>query len=334
MQQRDKRVMKSAWILAWILAAGSGACVEAAADKTVGSSGGSGGNGGSTTSAGGAAGMSTGGAGGGIRTLSLGEGGATVSKDAGNSADAQSNDNCAESAKVVYLVTEQSYLYAFDPRESGLAAYRRIGMLSCETASTPQSMSVDRLGKAYVFYSSGHLYYVNTSTAECTPTGYQHPVSPTKSFNQLGMGFTAETPDSDRQVLFIQSPDFGLATVDLQSLAVNKLNVLPSVVAELTGGPDAVLFGFQADTAELSQVDRTTYQTRSIHKFSLTGVGAFAFSRYAGVFYIFTAPSMSAMTTTTMYDPQTNTESVRDRDIGVTVVGAGQSICVPPPFIP
>lgn len=320
-----------------MLACGGSACVDPASNKTVGTSGGNGGgggSGGSTTSAGGTAGTSTGGTGGGLRTLSLGEGGAGATRDAGATDDAQSNDNCAESAKVVYLVTEQNYLYAFDPRQAGLTAYRRIGLLSCETASTPQSMSVDRLGKAYVFYSSGHLYYVNTTTAECTPTGYQHPVSPTKSFNQLGMGFTAEKPDSDSQVLYILSPDFGLATVDLQSLAVNKLNVMSTITAELTGGPDAVLFAFQARTAELSQVDRTTHQTQLVHKFNQSSAGAFAFSRYAGVFYIFTAPSVGTMTTTTMYDPQTNTESVRDRDIGVTVVGAGQSTCVPPPFIP
>jgi len=267
-------------------------------------------------------------------TILLGQGGSVGGKDGGSAADSQSDDNCADSAKVVYLVTSQNYLYSFDPRLSGLSAYRRIGVLSCETASTPQSMSVDRTGKAYVFYSSGHLYYVNTATAECTPTGYQHPVSPTKTFYQLGMGFTADAPDSDREVLYIHSPDFGLATIDLQTLVVNKLNVLPSVTAELTGGPDAVLFDFQSNTSELSQIDRSSYQTRSVHKFNLTGVSAFAFSRYAGVFYVFTASSLGGMTTTTRYDPQTNTESVRDPDVGVTVVGAGQSTCVPPPFIP
>jgi len=328
------RFDRMTWIAAWLLALCSSAC-EPADSGTVSGMGGArggatsvGGDGGSS-SGGGAGGTASGGAGGGV-TIWLGQGG-TVG---GTGGGGQSPDNCADSAKVVYLVTSQNYLYSFDPGLSGLSAYRRIGALSCETASTPQSMSVDRTGKAYVFYSSGHLYYVNTTTAECTPTGYQHPVSPTKTFYQLGMGFTAETPDSDKQVLYIHSPDFGLATIDLQTLAVNKLNVLPSITAELTGGPDAVLFDFQSSTAELSQIDRSTYQTRSLHKFNLSGVTAFAFSRYAGVFYVFTASSFGGMTTTTKYDPQTNTESVRDADIGVTVVGAGQSTCVPPPFIP
>jgi hypothetical protein len=128
-------------------------------------------------------------------------------------------DDCADSAKVIYLVTQENYLYSFDPRIDGTSAYNRIGTLSCETASTPQSMSVDRTGKAYVFYSSGHLYFVSTTTAQCTPTTYQHPVSPAKSSYQLGMGFTAKAPSSNEQVLYINSPDFGLATVDLQTLA-------------------------------------------------------------------------------------------------------------------
>jgi hypothetical protein len=194
-------------------------------------------------------------------------------------------------------------------------------------------MSVDRSGKAYVLYSSGHLYYVSTTTAQCTPTSYQHPVSPAKSFNQLGMAFTAKTPSSNEQVLYINSPDFGLATVDLQTLAPTKLNVLQSTLAELTGGPDALLFIYVSSTAELLQVGRSTYQTQLLHKFNQNGVTSFAFARYAGVFYVFTAGGSSSRTVTTMFDPQTNTESVRDPDIGVIVVGAGQSTCVPPPTI-
>jgi len=77
-------------------------------------------------------------------TISLGQGGA-----GGNKGTDSVPDDCADSAKVVYLVTQENYLYSFDPRVDGTSAYQRIGVLSCETASTPQSMSVDRAGKAY-----------------------------------------------------------------------------------------------------------------------------------------------------------------------------------------
>jgi len=297
----------------------------------VGNSGGSPGGsavGGSAGTAGSGGGASPSGGTGGL-TISLGLGGA-----GGNKGTETVPDDCAESAKVIYLVTQENYLYSFDPRTDGLSAYNRIGTLSCETASTPQSMSVDRAGKAYVFYSSGHLYYVSTTTAQCTSTSYQHPVLPAQSFNQLGMGFTAKTPSSNEQVLYINSPDFGLATVDLQTLAPTLLNVLQPTVAELTGGPDALLFMYASSTAELSQIDRNTYQTQLIHKFNQKDITAFAFARYAGVFYVFTAGGSLSRTVTTMFDPQTNTESLRDPDIGVIVVGAGQSTCVPPPIIP
>jgi hypothetical protein len=316
------------WLGGLICAAASlAACSSGTVGQPLGGTGGAraGGSGGA------GAGTSGGGAGGGGVTINLGRGGTTGTLDAGG--DTSRIDDCTAAAKLVYLVTQQNNLYSFDPSIDGLSAYKRIGTLTCETASTPQSMSVDRLGRAYVFYSSGHLYYVSTTTAQCTPTSYVHPVEPTKSFNQLGMGFTAATPESNDQVLYIHSPDFGLATVDLPTLAVSKLNVLPALTMELTGGPDAVLFGFASSTAELSQIDRTTYQTRAVHKLNLKNVAAFAFARYAGVFYVFTAPT-NGMTTTTRYDAQSNTESIRDPDIGFTVVGAGQSICVPPPVIP
>jgi hypothetical protein len=310
-------------MLAWVFS-----CTPSNGDQVVGNPGGSaaGGRGGAAGSGGGGSSPS-GGTGGFTINLGLGGSGGNTGADA-------VPDDCADSAKVIYLVTQENYLYAFDPRINGTSAYNRIGTLSCETESTPQSMSVDRTGKAYVFYSSGHLYFVSTTTAQCTPTNYQHPVSPAKSSYQLGMGFTAKAPSSTEQVLYINSPDFGLATVDLQTLAPTKLNVLQSTLAELTGGPDARLFMYASSTTALSEIDRSTYQIQVLHTFNQKNVTAFAFARYAGVFYVFTAGGSSLRTVTTMFDPQTNTESVRDPDIGMIVVGAGQSTCVPPPIIP
>ena len=300
-------------------------CTPSSGDQVVGNSGGS--SGGSAAGGSGGGGSAASGGIGGL-TVSLGQGGG-----GGNTGADAVSDDCADSAKVIYLVTQENYLYSFDPRVDGTSAYNRIGMLSCETASTPQSMSVDRAGKAYVFYSSGHLYFVSTTTAQCTPTTYQHPVTPAKSSYQLGMGFTAKAPDSNEQVFYINSPDFGLAIVDLQTLTSIKLNVLQSTLAELTGGPDARLFIYESATTALSELDRNTYQRQLLHTFNQQNVTSFAFARYAGVFYVFTAGGASPRTVTTMFDPQTNTEAVRDPDIGVTVVGAGQSTCVPPPII-
>lgn len=278
--------------------------------------------------AGGGAGTGVGGGGGGFIELGGAGGGGIIDGSVENP-----TDDCAESAKKIYLVTEENYLYSFNPDTPGMAAYKKIGMLKCNSSSTPQSMSVDRAGKAYVFYSSGDLYLVDTSNASCTPTNYSHPAPSALSY-QLGMGFTADAPSSSGQILYIQSPDFGLATIDTGSFAVSKKGVFKGVAAELTGGPDAKLFRFEASTTQLVEVEQGSWKLSTIHKFNLSDVYAWAFSRYAGKFYVYTASSgawSDEPSRTTVYDPDTDTESTRDADLGMTVVGAGQSTCVPPP---
>ena len=235
--------------------------------------------------------------------------------------------DCSEEAKRIYLVSVEHGLYSFDPNVPGLGAYNLVGTLSCPSASDPQSMAVDRGGTAWVFYSDGQLFQVSTLDASCAPTSYQHPVQ--QPFNQLGMGFTATVPDSTDEVLYVISPNFGLSTIDIGTMAVSQTNTLV-MAAELTGGIDAKLFMFAADTAGLSEIDLTSLSQAPIHTFSeLSGTTAWAFARYAGLFYMFTSPGTP--TTTTIYDPTTDSSMVRDASIGFTVVGAGQSTCVPPP---
>jgi len=240
-----------------------------------------------------------------------------------------SGPDCVAEAELVYLVSYERQLYSFDPNIPGTAAYTLIGTLGCSSAGFPQSMSVDKSGVAWVFYDTGELFRVSTLDASCTPTTYVHPVQ--NGFNQLGMGFTATSPGAFDDVLYVVSPDFGLATISFPSLAVTQLGGLIGA-AELTGGPDALLFHFAAASATLSQVDPGSVSTSFMHTFNgLQGTQAWAFSRYAGKFYMFTSEGIGFGSRCTVYDPVTDSESVRDTDVGFTVVGAGQSICVPPP---
>ena len=282
-------------------------------------------NAGSTTDAfGGSGGGASNGNGNGNGNGSSGAGFMSGSSGSGNN-----DDDCAAAAKLIYLVSVDNQLYSFDPTIDGVAAYKLVGTLSCPSVGSPQSMSVDRDANAYVFYDSGEMFSVSTANAACMPTPYVHPVQ--NGFNQLGMGFTATTADSKEQTLYIISPDFGLATVALPSYAVTETGALVGA-AELTGGPDAKLFVFDASNASLSEINRTALSKQSMHTFQgLQGTGAWAFSRYAGNFYMFTSPGAGIPTTTTKYDPEMDVESVRDASIGFTVVGAGQSTCVPPP---
>ena len=250
--------------------------------------------------------------------------------NSGGSGGGSTLDDCLENAKLVYVLSADFELYSFDPNIPGTAAYKLVGPLSCPSElGGPQSMAVDRDGTAFVFYDSGELFRVSTLDASCTATPYVHPAQ--GGFNQLGMGFTATAPDSKEQQLYIVSPAFGLATVDTSSYAVTQTGALVEI-AELTGGPDARLFRFAANSAQLDEIGIGSWVASPIHTFNeLLGTAAFAFSRYAGNFYLFTSPGAGIPSTTTEYDPLTNTSLTRDANVGFTIVGAGQSTCVPPP---
>ncbi len=238
-------------------------------------------------------------------------------------------DDCLAQAKLIYVVSVDYELYSFDPTVPGSSAYKLVGPLSCPSPGAPQSMAVSRDATAYVFYDTGELFRVSTSDASCQATAYVHPNA--QVFNQLGMGFTAASPDSEAETLYIVSPQFGLATVALPSFQVSQTGALVGA-AELTGGPDAKLFHFAAGNAALGEVALPGYGLSPIHTFTeLSGTQAWAFSRYAGKFYMFTSPGAGIPSTTTEYDPVTDTSTVRDPSVGFTIVGAGQSTCVPPP---
>ncbi|NUP14190.1 MAG: hypothetical protein HOW73_49785 [Polyangiaceae bacterium] len=232
-----------------------------------------------------------------------------------------------EARKLVYLVSKDEQLYSFDPRKPGRAAYKLVGKLQCKTYATPQSMAVDRSGWAWVFYDSRELFKVNVRDASCMPAmPYTHP----SGNPQLGMGFTAVSPGSSQEQLYVLSPAFGLATISTQSLNVSRTGKLTGG-AELTGGGDGRLFHYAAWQRQLSEIDLGDFSLKPVHTFkSLQNVNAWAFARYAGRFYVFTSNGFGP-SKTTEFDPKTQIESVRDEDIGIIVVGAGQSTLAPPP---
>src|SRR4051812_34187853 len=67
--------------------------------------------------------------------------------DAGSSADADHADDCAESAKLVYVTGYGSKLWSFDP--SG-PTFKEVGTFSCLGGQLPTHMTVDRKGTAWV----------------------------------------------------------------------------------------------------------------------------------------------------------------------------------------
>jgi len=230
-----------------------------------------------------------------------------------------------QNGALVYLVSDDDYLFSFDPRVPGKPAYTSIGKLDCKAHGIPQSMAVDRHGIAWVFYGSGEMFRVSVSDASCTPTPYKHP----SGMTQLGMGFTSASPGSGDDVLFTMSPVLGLSTVGFPSLEVSQTPG-PKLSAELTGGGDGKLFAFTAGNGQISEIDRRSFETEPVYTIKgMWNVRAWAFSRYAGRFYVFTSRGFEHSKCTEI-DPERNTEKVRDADVGFVVVGAGQSTLVPP----
>jgi len=309
--------MRIGFLASWVATAAMAGCSANSSDSNVFDKG-TGGNAGS---------------GGMINTGGAPGSGGTILNPGGSGGSGGGGDDCSENAKKIFVVSEEDGLYTFDPTILGLGAYHLLGTLHCNPSSSPQTMGVDRSGNAWVFYSAGQLYRVSTTGGvTCTPTSYQHPGS--GGPYTLGMGFTAAAPDSHDQVFYMLSATFGLASIDINNnFAVSMTNKLVGISGELTGGPDGKLFTYEAGNGRLSEIlIGSGYAMQPITTLTqIAGASAWAFSRYAGVFYIFTGDALFSGSQCSMFDPSTNTFQVRDGDVGFTVVGAGQSTCVPPP---
>lgn len=287
------------------------------------------------------AGSGSGGTSGGSNSGS-GGGGSNGGVTSPGSSDTPATSGCTEAAKLVYLVSKQKELWAYNPATSGTAAYRKVGALRCATTSAPQTMGVDRTGSAWIFYSDGSLHKVDVTTGACTSTGFTYPdVIPFEGLN-LGSGFTALGGDPTRETFFLLRSAEGLSTFDARANRLTETGKLVGSIGELSGGPDGRLFAFNPmGTPKISEVNTTTFALTPVKTFAssfFSGVRSFALARYAGSFHMFTASlAVDGIATgpskTTVYDPTTDTITTRDANIGFTVVGAGQSVCVPPPAI-
>src|SRR3954471_21466912 len=112
--------------------------------------------------------------------------------DGGNHGSNGSGSNggggCSDASKLIYVVDINNQLSQYDPTTK---AFHDLGALTCEASATPFSMGVDRHANAYVLYSDGKLFQVNTQASglPCTPTNWHS----TSSLMLFGMGFSTTT---------------------------------------------------------------------------------------------------------------------------------------------
>jgi hypothetical protein len=258
------------------------------------------------------------------------------SVDAGKPA-AVASDDCSSAATLVYVVDEDGKLSSFHP---DTLEFDDIGTLTCDAASTPFSMSVDRDGMAWVGYNSGQVYGASTTDASCKPVARAPGAG---GFSIFGMGFVALDGDPERDQLFIAgnraldlSFDFqtALGAIDPSSLNTTRIGSLDGAIPELTGTGDGKLWAFYAqDTPpRLNRIDPATGGTLETH--SLTSIGgggstAWAIAFWGGDFWLFMRTTGTPFTKVYRVDGKTFEQRVVIADTGRGIVGAGVSTCAP-----
>jgi hypothetical protein len=244
---------------------------------------------------------------------------------------------CDDSTKQVFLLSRQNNIYRFDP---GKLEVKLIGPLQCPAyGAFPTSMAVDRLGFAWVVYSDGTLWKVDTKNASCSTTSY---VPDQESFHRFGMGFSTDQVNGTDETLFVADHDGqGLAKIDLKTMKLTKIGpfdgALAGRTAELTGTGDGRLFGFfTTSPAQVGEIAKGSGQIVSPKPMTNVDTGTdWAFSFWGGDFYMYTAndqgglPQNQKGSSVTRYRPSDGSITVVLKAVGFNIVGAGVSTCAP-----
>lgn len=256
---------------------------------------------------------------------------------AGSRSSTSSAEGCADAGStLIYVVTEQSSLYSFDPSQN---VFARVGTLRCaaQAAAEPFSMAVSRNGTAYIVYDDGELFLASTANAACeSPTvKLQTPGGFPATF---GMAFVSNTPNPG-DTLYVAGDNVNdpqenlLASIDTTTFRITPLGPAP-LQAELTGTSAGQLFAFfstpnDASTTQIAALDKTTGAVGAPEWTLPLALGSgWAFAAWGGAFYTFTGTGTT--TVVRRFDPATQTTIVAG-SLGELVVGAGVSTCAPGP---
>ncbi len=268
------------------------------------------------------------------------------------------DDGCGAGAELIYVVDDSNHLFSFDPEKLPPdQPFTQVGTLNCSAgtpldgslgAATPFSMSVDRSARAWVLYSSGEIFWVDTQNAtSCQNSGF---VKQQNNFDLFGMGFVSDSPGSNDETLFVAGGSVTatgagkLGTIDADSLVLSPIQDLPTAEynPELTGTGDAELYGYWPSASgadkvtHISKSDASNLQTWALAAACtdlLCQVRAWAFAFWGGKFYIFitTNDGFTDTAKVVLLDPSNGNNSVISGldNTGHIIVGAGVSTCAP-----
>ncbi len=254
--------------------------------------------------------------------------------DSAAAPDVVKNDCPDAAATVVYTVTEDNELLAFDP---AAATFRMVGVLACPApaGTSPFSMAVDRKGAAWVLFNDGNLYRTSAATALCSKTTF---VPNQANFGTFGMGF-ATNDIGPTEALYVAGDGqgtsaTGLGSIDTTTYALTAIRDFSPPIdrAELTGTGDGRLFAFYTKAGGVGswvgQLDKKTAKIVAENPLPTVEQGrGWAFAFWGGDFYLFTSPD-GAGSRVTRFRPSNN--SVVDlAGYPSIIVGAGVSTCAP-----
>jgi hypothetical protein len=255
----------------------------------------------------------------------------------GPGSDPGNGDGCSDDAKLVYTVDQNNTLSKFDPVAK---QFTDIGPLNCPATgfgATPFSMGIDRSAAAWVLYSDGELFHVDTTSLACTKTSWSSP----NGLMQFGMGFSTDTVGGSTDTLFIAggsgptNPTSALNSLDTTSMAPHSLGTIQGW-PELTGNGNAELWGWFPDTdgtqtPRVEQLDKTNvHPIKTFQLPALSGMAAaWAFAFFGGDYFVFLMRATDFATTVYQVDGMTGAvKSMTDTQTR-TIVGAGVSTCAP-----
>jgi len=225
---------------------------------------------------------------------------------------------CAETTKQIYVLATDKALYRFYPDK---VQFVRVGQVACPTSAGTFSMAIDRHGTAWVEYTDGRVFAVDTADATCKTT----PFMPGQTgFETFGMGYSLNGDSADGETLYVAGA--GLAALDTKTFELSYKGSLTYGRTELTG-QDKKLFAFSVESGVIAGLDKDTGATQVVYRTSAVNEqAAFAFAQWGGDFWVFTGNDHSIVT---QYSPADDTSTVVMQDTGMLIVGAGSSTCAP-----
>lgn len=250
------------------------------------------------------------------------------------------SDGCSDDAKLIYVVDEGYQLSQFDPKTQ---SFKDLGTLSCPAGSaTPFSMAIARDASAWVLYSNGDLYHVDTKDPHlaCTKSAWTRGAQGETKF---GMGFSTDQAGGTADTLFISggsSPDSSskstLAKVDMGTLQPTKLGTVTGW-PELTGTGNAELWGFSpkdtysgtdARIMRISKANGTEMGTFALSDLNGTA-NDWAFAFHGGSFWVFLKRDFEQNTIVYQIDSANGKIVSHKEATDRKIVGAGVSTCAP-----